>query len=41
MIVPGGMFDVPGSHFRIGLGRKNFGKALARVGEFLGERAEP
>jgi aspartate/methionine/tyrosine aminotransferase len=35
MIVPGHLFDVPGNHFRIGLGRKNFGEALERVDEFL------
>jgi hypothetical protein len=29
------LFDVPGNHFRIGLGRKNFGEALGRVGAFL------
>ena len=40
MLVPGRMFDVGGGHFRIGLGRKNFGKALARFGEFLDEPAE-
>jgi len=37
MIVPGGMFDVPG-HVRIGLGRMNFTAALARFGEYLKER---
>lgn len=35
MIVPGHLFGVPGNHFRIGLGRKNFGEALERVEEFL------
>lgn len=35
MIVPGSMFDHPGGHFRIGLGRTNFGEALACLGEFL------
>lgn len=28
MVVPGGMFDYPGSHFRLGLGRRNFPAAL-------------
>lgn len=33
MIVPGSMFGHPGSHFRVGLGRKNLGEALQRVAE--------
>ncbi len=28
MLVPGEMFDVPGNHFRLGLGRANFSQAL-------------
>jgi hypothetical protein len=35
MIVPGDLFDIPGNHFRIGLGRKNFGEALGQVEAFL------
>jgi aspartate/methionine/tyrosine aminotransferase len=35
MIVPGSLFDFPGEHFRIGLGRKNLGEALERVSAFL------
>jgi aspartate/methionine/tyrosine aminotransferase len=35
MIVPGSIFDFPGSHFRIGLGRLNFVDALGRVGQYL------
>lgn len=31
MVVPGSIFDYPGNHFRVGLGRKNLGDALARV----------
>jgi aspartate/methionine/tyrosine aminotransferase len=31
MIVPGSIFDYPGNHFRIGLGRKNLGEALRRL----------
>jgi aspartate/methionine/tyrosine aminotransferase len=31
MIVPGSIFDYPGSHFRLGLGRRNFPEALARA----------
>ncbi len=36
MIVPGSLFDYPGDHFRVGLGRRNFGEALAlavRIGK--------
>lgn len=36
MIVPGSIFDYPGDHFRIGLGRKNLGEALQRVGAEVG-----
>jgi len=36
MIVPGSIFNYPGSHFRIGLGRKNFGEALEHLDEYLG-----
>ncbi len=35
MIVPGSIFDYPGNHFRIGLGRLNFGEALNELGDFL------
>jgi aspartate/methionine/tyrosine aminotransferase len=35
MIVPGSLFDSPGGHFRIGLGRKNFGEGLAQVNAYL------
>ncbi len=35
MIVPGSLFDYPGEHFRIGLGRANFPAALKQVGEYL------
>jgi hypothetical protein len=34
MIVPAHLFSIPGNHFRIGLGRKNFGEALGRVDVF-------
>ncbi len=37
MIVPGSLFDYPGNHFRIGLGRKNFGAAIQKVGNYLKE----
>lgn len=36
MIVPGSIFDFPGDHFRIGLGRKNLGEGLERLGLMLG-----
>lgn len=35
MIVPGSLFDFPGNHFRVGLGRRNFTEALGRVGDYL------
>lgn len=35
MIVPGEIFDMPGRHFRVGLGRKNFSEALERLADFL------
>ncbi len=35
MLVPAAMFDLPGNHFRIGLGRKNFAEALSLLGDFL------
>ncbi|HTX78796.1 MAG TPA: aminotransferase class I/II-fold pyridoxal phosphate-dependent enzyme, partial [Longilinea sp.] len=35
MLVPGSMFDFPGNHFRLGLGRKNFPEAIGLVGEYL------
>jgi len=38
MIVPGAMFDLPGKHFRVGLGRRNFPAALERLEAFLRSR---
>ena len=35
MIVPGSIFDFPGNHFRLGLGRKNFGEAIGKVKAYL------
>ncbi len=35
MIVPGNIFDYPGNHFRLGLGRINLNEALERVDEYL------
>jgi aspartate/methionine/tyrosine aminotransferase len=38
MIVPGSLFEFPGKHFRIGLGRKNFNEALEQVNAYLYHR---
>jgi aspartate/methionine/tyrosine aminotransferase len=35
MIVPGSLFDFPGNHFRVGLGRKNLPEALEQVAGYL------
>jgi len=35
MIVPGSIFDFPGNHFRLGLGRKNLPEAMQRVSGYL------
>ncbi len=35
MVVPGSIFEFPGNHFRVGLGRRNFPEALDHVGEYL------
>jgi aspartate/methionine/tyrosine aminotransferase len=35
MIVPGSLFDFPGNHFRVGLGRKNLPEALEQVARYL------
>ena len=35
MIVPGSLFDSPGNHFRIGLGRRNLPQALEHVATYL------
>jgi aspartate/methionine/tyrosine aminotransferase len=35
MLVPGSVFDLPGNHFRIGLGRKNFPDAIGKVKVYL------
>lgn len=37
MIVPGSLFEYPGNHFRVGLGRKNLRQALERVTVYLEE----
>jgi aspartate/methionine/tyrosine aminotransferase len=35
MIVPASIFDFPGNHFRLGLGRRNLAEALQRVSDYL------
>ena len=35
MIVPGSLFDFPGNHFRVGLGRRNLPEALEQVAAYL------
>lgn len=35
MVVPGSLFDYPGGHFRVGLGRANLKDALSRLGKVL------
>jgi aspartate/methionine/tyrosine aminotransferase len=35
MVLPDDVFDFGGNHFRIGLGRRNFGEALGVLGEYL------
>lgn len=40
MLVPGEMFEYPGNHFRLGLGRANFPEALNVLDAYLHERGE-
>jgi len=35
MIVPGSIFDFPGNHFRLGLGRRNLAEVLRRVSDYI------
>jgi aspartate/methionine/tyrosine aminotransferase len=35
LLLPGSVFDYPGNHFRLGLGRSNLPEALARLDRFL------
>lgn len=37
LLLPAGIFNYPGNHFRIGLGRKNFNEAIALFESFLNE----
>lgn len=36
LLLPGAVYDYPGNHFRLGLGRKNIPEALERLRLFLG-----
>ena len=38
MIVPARMFDYPGNHFRVGLGRRNFPEALSVLERYVVDR---
>jgi aspartate/methionine/tyrosine aminotransferase len=38
MLVPGNLFGFGGNHFRLGLGRKNFGESLAQVEGFIARK---
>jgi len=37
LILPAEVYDFPGNHFRLGLGRENLPEALARLGRFCAE----
>jgi aspartate/methionine/tyrosine aminotransferase len=37
LILPGSVYDYPGNHFRLGLGRTNLPEALERLGRFVSE----
>lgn len=41
LIVPGDLFEFPGDHFRIGLGRRNFREALEKVNAYFGGQTDP
>jgi aspartate/methionine/tyrosine aminotransferase len=38
MLAPGDLFDYPGSHFRLGLGRRNFHRAIDHLRPYLREK---
>ncbi len=38
LLLPGTLYDLPGNHFRIGLGRKNLPQAVVRLEEHLANR---
>lgn len=35
MLLPASVYDYPGNHFRVGFGRKNMGKALEKLEDYL------
>lgn len=35
MLLPGSIFDVPGQHFRLGLGRRSFAESLGRLEAYI------
>lgn len=37
LLLPGGVYDFPGNHFRLGLGRENLPEALGRLTRFCAE----
>ena len=38
LVLPGSVYDYPGNHFRLGLGRRNLPEALERLGRFIQHR---
>jgi aspartate/methionine/tyrosine aminotransferase len=38
LLLPGGVFDYPGNHFRLGFGRRNLPQALERLARFTAAR---
>jgi aspartate/methionine/tyrosine aminotransferase len=38
LLLPGTLYDLPGNHFRIGMGRKNLPQAVKRLEEYLANR---
>jgi aspartate/methionine/tyrosine aminotransferase len=38
MLLPAGIFDYEGNHFRVGFGRSNMPEALTKVGEWMNEK---
>ena len=41
LLLPGGVYGQPGSHFRIGFGRRNMPEALERLERFIDGRPQP
>jgi aspartate/methionine/tyrosine aminotransferase len=38
MLAPGNLFEFPGNHFRLGLGRRNFHQAIDHLRPYLREK---